>query len=161
MRLYKQYVLPHLEFSSVAWSPWTVADRDILEKVQIRAVKMVTGLKGTTYEERLAELGLFGLEERHHQTDMIQVYKIVHGHDNVDSNQWFRHVSGELHRTRATTDSLNLAQSRSRLDLRRNFFSQRVVDHWNRVPPLLKRARNIACFKRDYRKFRRNMVLDV
>ncbi len=160
VRLYKQYVLPHWEFSSVAWSPWTVADRDILEKVQIRAVKMVTGLEGQTYEERLAELGMFSLAERRHQADMIQVFKIVHGYDHVDSAHWFKHVSGDIHSTRATRDSLNLAQSRSRLDLRRNFFSQRVVEHWNRVPPLIKRAKNIASFKREYRQFRRSMVLD-
>ncbi len=161
VRLYKQYVLPHLEFSSVVWSPWTAADRATLEKVQIRMIKMVTGLKGQTYEERLAELGMFSLEERRHQADMIQVYKIVHGHDHVDGSHWFRHVSGDIHMTRSAGDSLNLVQSRSRLDLRRNFFSQRVVDLWNRVPPSIKRAPNTASFKINYRTFRRNMVLDV
>jgi hypothetical protein len=34
IRLYKQYVRPHLETSSQAWSPWTETDREILEKVQ-------------------------------------------------------------------------------------------------------------------------------
>ena len=161
VRLYKQYVLPHLEFASVAWSPWTAIDKDTLEKIQIRAVRLVTGLKGQSYEERLAELDMFSLEERRHQADMIQVFKIVNGHDHVDGTQWFRHVSGELHLTRAAGDSLNLVQSRSRLDLRRHFFSQRVVEHWNRVPPLIKRAPNTASFKRSYRNFRRQMVLDA
>ena len=39
MNLYKQYVRPHLEFSVAAWSPWTQEDKEILEKVQRRAVK--------------------------------------------------------------------------------------------------------------------------
>ena len=64
MRLYKQYVRPHLEFATAAWSPWTVADKAVLEEVQIKAVKMVAGIRGTTYEEKLAELGLCLLEER-------------------------------------------------------------------------------------------------
>ncbi len=51
VRLYKQYVLPHLEFSAAAWSPWTEADRDTLERVQKRAIKMVSGLQGTSSEE--------------------------------------------------------------------------------------------------------------
>jgi ribonuclease P/MRP protein subunit RPP40 len=37
MRLYKQYVRPHLEFSTQAWSPWTEGDKSCLEKVQQRA----------------------------------------------------------------------------------------------------------------------------
>ena len=50
LRLYKQFVRVHLEFSVVSWSPWTQADIMAIEKVQIRAVNMVTGLKGQTYE---------------------------------------------------------------------------------------------------------------
>ncbi len=34
IKLYKQYVRPHLEFSTQAWSPWSVADKECLEKVQ-------------------------------------------------------------------------------------------------------------------------------
>ena len=36
----------------------------LLERVQIRAVKMIHGLQGNTYEEKLAELGLRTLEDR-------------------------------------------------------------------------------------------------
>jgi hypothetical protein len=32
IRLYKQYVRPHLEFSTQAWAPWTEADKSCLEK---------------------------------------------------------------------------------------------------------------------------------
>ena len=74
MKLYKQYVRPHLEFAVQAWSPWSVADKAILEKVQERAVRMVSGLKGRTYEERLGELDLPSLELRRRHFDMAQVY---------------------------------------------------------------------------------------
>jgi hypothetical protein len=46
MQLYKQYVRPHLEFSAQAWAPWSQADKDMLERVQRRAVGMVSGLQG-------------------------------------------------------------------------------------------------------------------
>jgi ribonuclease P/MRP protein subunit RPP40 len=52
LRLYVQYVQPHLEFASPAWSPWLEADKELLEKIQRRAVKMVSGLKAVTYEEK-------------------------------------------------------------------------------------------------------------
>ena len=38
LRLYQQYVRPHLEFASPAWSPWMEADKGVLEKIQRRAV---------------------------------------------------------------------------------------------------------------------------
>ncbi len=45
IRLYKQYVRPHLVFSTQAWAPWTKAEKSYLEKTnQKRAVKMVFGL---------------------------------------------------------------------------------------------------------------------
>jgi hypothetical protein len=32
LRLYTQYVRPHLEFATPAWSPWLTADKQKLEK---------------------------------------------------------------------------------------------------------------------------------
>jgi hypothetical protein len=48
---------------------------------------MVSGLKGATYEEKLEELEMLTLKERRHQADMVQVFKILHGHDIVDKGQ--------------------------------------------------------------------------
>ena len=53
--------------------------KDCLEKVQRRAVRMISGLASNDYMDRLAELGLETLEERRHRIDMAQVYKIVTG----------------------------------------------------------------------------------
>ena len=94
LRLYIQYVRPHLEFASPAWSPWLEADKEVVEKVQRRAVNMISGLKARTYAEKLRELELTTLEERRHQTDMGQVYKIIIGKDMVKSEVWFQKVDG-------------------------------------------------------------------
>jgi hypothetical protein len=64
LSLYKQYVRPQLEFAAPAWSPWNRGDIACLEKVQERAVRAVSGLRGHTYSEKLAELGLPSLEMR-------------------------------------------------------------------------------------------------
>jgi ribonuclease P/MRP protein subunit RPP40 len=50
--LYKQYVRPHLEFAVQAWNSWTQQDIEVLERVQKRAVGMVSGLRGATYKEK-------------------------------------------------------------------------------------------------------------
>ncbi len=108
MRLYKQYVRPHLEFSTQAWSPWTEGDKACLEKVQQRAVRMVSGLKSDDYSERLSELGLTTLEERRHQADMAMVHKILCGRGSLDSNQWFERAADSVRATRSSANPLNL-----------------------------------------------------
>jgi ribonuclease P/MRP protein subunit RPP40 len=88
LRLYKQYVRPHLEFSTPAWAPWTEGDRNCLEKVQQRAIKMVFGLKSNIYEERLRELNMPTLLERRHQADMVMVHKILHEKGGLDGSHY-------------------------------------------------------------------------
>ena len=69
-KLYVQYVRPHVEFSLPAWSPWNEADKIVIENVQKRTVNMISGLTGTTYEEKCQELGLESLEERLWKQDL-------------------------------------------------------------------------------------------
>jgi hypothetical protein len=57
----------------------------VLEKVQMRAVKMVNGLAGT-YEEKLSALGMQSLEQRREEADMVLVYKILNKKCSVDDN---------------------------------------------------------------------------
>jgi hypothetical protein len=156
VRLYKQYVRPHLEFSTQAWSPWTEGDKNCLEKIQERTVRMVAGLKGTTYEERLEELGLPTLVERRHQADMQMVHKILHGRGNLDYTAWFEKAENGPRATRSAADPLNLRPNHGRLELRSNFFSVRVVQSWNAIPGSTKSIVNSDRFVREYRRQRAN-----
>lgn len=154
MKLFVQYVRPHLEFSVQAWSPWTEADKECLEKVQRRAVGMVSGLEARDYENRLRELGHSTLEERRHQLDMQQVHRILNGTDKVKSDSWFKMACDGERITRAAADPLNLRIPVSRLEVRKNFFSQRVPEKWNRIPPAVKQAPTAKAFRNAYQKHR-------
>jgi hypothetical protein len=158
VQLYKQYVRPHLECAVQAWSPWQQADRDVLEKVQRRAINMVSGLRSRDYDERLRELGLTSLEERRHQADMNHMYKICTGLDGQDRRDWFRPPTEGAARTRHHADPLNVRPNHGRLELRRNFFTVRAGEPWNAVPGEIKRAATVSGFKRAYAKFRAAMI---
>ena len=54
-------------------------DIDKIERVQMRATRMVQQLKNLSYEARLRRLNLPTLKYRRLRGDMIQVYNIVSG----------------------------------------------------------------------------------
>jgi hypothetical protein len=156
MRLYKQYVRPHLEFSTQAWSPWTEADKSCLEKVQQRAVKMVSGLKSDEYSERLAELEMPTLEERRHQADMAMVHKLTNRRGGLDPAQWFEMAADGARATRSAANPRNLRLRQGRLEIRRNFFSVRVVDSWNNIPDSVRAVAKSEQFQQKYKQLRAN-----
>ena len=156
VRLYTQYVRLHLEFSTQAWAPWTEADKKVLERVQMRAVAMVSGLVSQDYEARLTELGLLSLEERRHQADMCLMHKIMNGIGGLHHEIWFERASDSARVTRVAADGLNVKVKNGRLELRRNFFSVRVSSQWNLIPAHLKRMMPAHLFKRAYRRHRAN-----
>ena len=159
-RLYVQYVRPHLEFAAPAWAPWTEEDKQVLERVQQQAVKMVSGLKGRTYEEKCLEIGLETLERRREDTDMVQTYKIIKEVDNVKKDTWFKMAAENTERvTRATSDKSRLAVKRVRTELRRHFFSQRVVEGWNKLPAATRDAGNVKNFKKELKSYRKRADL--
>ncbi len=47
---------------------------------------------------------------------------------------------------------------RTRLEVRSNFFSIRVVVEWNKVPENIKMARSVGQFKRLYNQHRGNQL---
>ena len=112
---------------------------DLLEWVQ----RMITGMEHLSSEERLRELGLFSLGKRRLWGDLIVAFQELKGACKEAGERLFPRACS--HRTRGS--GLKLRESRFRLDVRKKFFTMRVLKHWRRLPREVVEAPPLKTFK--------------
>ena len=72
---YKAIVRTHLEYCIHAWRPHLRKDIDKLERVKMRATRMIPEMQTGCYEDRLKLCNLTTLETRRIRWDQIEVFK--------------------------------------------------------------------------------------
>ena len=117
--------------------------------------KRIPGLSNFSYSERLEKLNLQSLEHRRLLTDLTTCYNIVHGYSRIVFDDFFSFIPNQFN-TRG--NSLRLTTPLDKTNIRKYFFSSRIIKPWNSLPDEIVTTANSKLFKsliskQDFKKY--------
>jgi len=152
--LYSALAQPHLEYCVWFWAPQFQKYAEVLESIQRRATKLVKWLEGRSYEEQLRTSGLSSLEKSRLRGDLTAFCSFLRRGRGEGGTDLFSLRSSD----RTCGNGSNLHQGRFSLNIRKRFFTERVVKHWNRLPREVFDAPSLTVFKKHLDHALNNML---
>ena len=146
-KLFCAFVRPHLEYAQSVWAPHLQKHINAIENVQIRATKLVDGLKNLEYEERLKKCGLTTLLYRRMRGDAIEMWKHFNVYDREILCPSFTPNERPI---RNGNHSYQLYQRRSgdgERGIQTNSYYFRITKQWNDLPSSVVESKDINTFK--------------
>ena len=144
MSIFTSHIRPGMEYASCLWNLHYLCDLRLMERLQKRWTKEVNGLANLSYDERLKVLNMYSFQGRLLRYDLIYVWKIFHNQCEVSPRDLFTLDRDSLTRGHVFKIHVPLAK----LELRRRFFSVRVISYWNSLAADTVEAVSLSVFKR-------------
>ena len=113
---------------------------------------MLPEIKDLPYNERLQRLNLWTLQGRRVRADLIEVFKLINGLTNLKFEVFFEFDTNSRTRGHAR----KLIKNRFNRDLRQHFFTERIIDIWNKLDDQTVLASSLNNFKWNLDRLRRS-----
>ena len=110
---------------------------------------MIPRLKNKPYEERLKELNLFSLEKQRMRGDIIEMFKIIKGFDNINADYIIfdrSYITGRRHTFKITGKRFISNEAK-------HFFFNWIINVWNSLPANVVDSKTITTFKNRFDKY--------
>lgn len=132
--LYLSLVRSTLMYASVVWKP-DKGDLVLLEGVQRRASKFILNDYTSEYKTRLTRIGIIPLSYLREQNDLCFLYKCLHRYYDFDIFSYVQLCEPTATNTRSNSEPLRLKPHTFKTELAASFFTHRIIDSWNALPP--------------------------
>ena len=143
LNIYISHIRPQLEYGSPLWNMGYVGDLKLVERIQRRWTRAITSIEHLSYGERLRQLDLYSMYGRLLRADLILTWKIFNNKCAIKPADLFKPSLSQI--TRGHSKKIQV--ERFRLDIRKRFFSVRVVPVWNSLSNDAVTAKTIQSFK--------------
>lgn len=148
LTIYKSLIRSIIDYGITVWYPSSKKNIQLIENIQRRATRIVPELKRVSYQERLKSLNLPTLLYRRQRYDLIQIFKIVNGLEDIDSERFFQFndniTRGHLFR---------ISKPSVKKSLRLNTFPIRSIDNWNNLSEDIVLSNSVTTFKTKLDKY--------
>ena len=147
LKIYKTFILPILEYGCEVWDGCTSFDISKLEKVQLEAARLITGLPRFAKTEALyLESGLMSLQERRKIRKLCLFYKIKNGLA-LDFLQMFLPPTVSERTDYNLRNSSDYTDHFYRLESTKKSFIPSTLSLWNELHPTIQNQNTFTSFK--------------
>lgn len=153
LKLFTSLVRPVLDYCAPFWSPHLIKDIDLIEQVQRRFTKLISGCRDMTYPQRLEHLDLFSLEYRRKRGEIIETFKFVKFTPDAARNIF---MFSDVNRTRGHAHKMLKTKFKTKLGS--NTFANRIVNTWNSLPSDAIESDGVESFKNKLDTILKNII---
>jgi hypothetical protein len=154
LTLWKQLILPRIEYCSPLWAPYKRKDLEKIEGIQRTFTSKIAGLTNLRYHDRLKELNMYSIQRRFERFIIICVWKIIE-EKTVNVNNQIRTTFNSRSGRKCVVPLPKLNGGLAMQTKLYNSFAVRGPRLFNRMPPEIRNISNSSTlrFKRMLDKY--------
>ena len=143
-KLYFSYVRPKLEYACIVWDNCPIYLADLLDNVQIRAAKIISGaIARTSHALIYKELGWETLGERRKRQRLATMFRII----NNQTPSYLRQPLPVNNNAYVLRNAINIPNLATQSATMQNSFYPKTINDWNNLDRSIRDSPSLETFK--------------